>query len=108
MKPITDMLRDVRKGQLVNQATEEMNALVRAVLDTGMKGELTITLKVKPNKNTTDQVVISSEVKTKTPRLGVADAIFFTDAEGDLHRSDPNQKEMFTEAPRPQLGVAAQ
>jgi hypothetical protein len=32
------------------------------------------------------------------PEMDLPEAVFFSDEEGSLHRSDPQQREMFTEA----------
>jgi hypothetical protein len=78
MRPITDVLRDIRRS-----------------------GELTITIKVKPDKDGGTGKMLSCSVKCKKPVSDIPEAIFFSDPHGDLHRTDPAQSEMFTEAPRP-------
>lgn len=94
MRPITDILRDYRKGKLVEVATQDLADVVRSVLATGQKGELTVTLTIKPNKGDDHQVLITASVKKKEPREAIQDAIFFTDNDGGLHRADPRQTEM--------------
>ena len=44
MKPITDTLRSLRSGVLVDEATDALAELVNAVMETGKAGELTIKL----------------------------------------------------------------
>lgn len=98
MKPITDVLREIRRGRAVDHATDLLAEVVRAVDLTGKAGSLTITLKIKPEKGGGSQKTISAEVKAKRPELDVPDAVFFSDDSGDLHRADPKQNEMFAEA----------
>ncbi|WP_292085344.1 MULTISPECIES: hypothetical protein [unclassified Brevundimonas] len=104
MKPITDILRDIRKGMVAEAAGEELAQVVRAVTATGKPGSLTIKLTVKPQKGDSEQVVISSKLSATTPTADMPEAIFFADMEGDLHRNDPRQPEMFRTA---DLGDAA-
>lgn len=98
MRLITDVLREIRKGRAVDQASRELAEVVRAVDETGKPGEVTIKLKVKPEKGGGSQKTIVAEVKSKKPTGDIPEAVFFSDPDGDLHRTDPAQTEMFTEA----------
>lgn len=97
MRPITDVLRDVRGGQFVDAATDVLATVVKAVLEHRKAGEVTITLKLKPDP-VENGVEIDAQVKSKTPLPSVGKAIFFADEEGGLLRTDPRQREMFTGA----------
>jgi hypothetical protein len=94
-KPITDTLLNIRKGVVAEYAGDELTAIVRAVTATGKPGALTIKLTVKPQKGDSGQVVISSAISAKSPTADMPEAIFFADADGDLHREDPAQREIF-------------
>jgi hypothetical protein len=94
MRLITDVLRDIRKGRPVEEATTALADVVRAVDETGKDGSVTITLKVKAAKHGGPEKTIIAEVKAKKPVADIAPAVFFSDADGDLHRVDPNQEEM--------------
>lgn len=111
MRPITDILRDIRRGRVVDDATEKLQRVVEAVIETGKPGTLTLEITVKPQKNDAEQVVLISKVKAKTPEQELPDAIFFVDSDFDLVRDDPKQREMFEEVPggrRAPAPVAAQ
>lgn len=94
MRLITDVLRDIRKGRPVEEATLALADVVRAVDETGKEGSVTITLKIKPAKHGGPEKTLVAEVKAKKPISEIAPAVFFSDAEGDLHRFDPRQEEM--------------
>jgi ribosomal protein S28E/S33 len=98
MRPITDILREIRKGRAVDLASQRMAEIVQAVDETGKPGELTITIKVKPEKGGGSQKVIQVAVKAKIPEVDLPEGVFFSDEDGDLHRTDPAQNEMFSEA----------
>jgi len=95
MRPITDVLREMRGGKAVVQASEMLSEIVRAVDETGKSGSVTITITVEPEKGGGSQKTLSVDMKMKKPTTALQPAIFFSDSDGDLHRSDPEQREMF-------------
>lgn len=97
MRLITDVLREIRKGRAVDQASRELAEVVRAVDETGKPGQVTIILTVKPEKGGGSQKTIIAAVKSKKPTGDIPEAVFFSDPDGDLHRSDPTQSEMFSD-----------
>lgn len=92
MRLITDIIRDVKKGRLVEEATAKLAEVVRAVDETGKAGSITITLTIKPGD--ANEKTLSSSVTMKKPAKEIPEAIFFSDEDGDLHRTDPRQQEM--------------
>lgn len=96
MKPFTDVLREYRKGQLAEEATDELAKVVKSVMQTGQAGELVIKLKVKPQKGDSGIIIMSGEVVAKAPRDALPDAIFYADDDGGLHRREPRQADMDT------------
>ncbi len=98
MRPFTDVLRDIRKGRVVDAASDELAEVVRAVLDTSKPGELTLKLKIKPQGKGDNAVIVSAEVKAKRPQADLPDALFFADIDGDLLRDDPTQQRIFADA----------
>jgi hypothetical protein len=98
MKLITDVLREYRRGSPVDQASRLLAEVVRAVDETGKAGEVTIKVKVIPDKDGGSGKELAVEVKCKRPERDLPKAVFFSDPNGDLHRTDPAQSEMFSEA----------
>lgn len=94
MRLITDVLREIRKGRPVEEATTALNDVVRAVDETGKEGSVTIVLKIKPAKHGGPEKTLVCEVSAKKPIADIAPAVFFSNDEGDLHRVDPRQEEM--------------
>jgi hypothetical protein len=90
----TDVLRQIRKGAPVEEATYALADIVRAVDETGKPGVITLTLTVKPAKHGGPEKTIIAEVRAKKPRADIAPAVFFSNEEGDLVRVDPRQEEM--------------
>ena len=98
MKPLTDILREYRRGELVDRATDELNEIVRAVASTGRSGKLVLTLHVKSNRGEGDQILLEAETKVTVPKAPLPTAIFFVDEDGGLHQRDPRQREMVLES----------
>lgn len=98
MKPITEVLMQYRNGRAVDMASRDLAECVRAVDETGKPAELTIKLKIEPEKGGGSQKELSIKVTSKVPKPDIPKAVFFSDGSGDLHRTDPAQREMFAEA----------
>lgn len=101
MRPITDVLRDMRKGRVVDEASEQLAAVVRAVLDHDKPGELTLKLTIKPQGKGDNAVILSAKVTHKAPQGDLPDALFFADLDGQLLRDDPTHVRMFADARGP-------
>lgn len=102
---ITDILRQIRKGVGVTEASEQAQEVIRACMATGKPGEVTIKLKFTPDKAATGRNSVSSAqfevemgVTSKMPKLPIPKAIFFGTVEGELLRDDPDQAPIFGDA----------
>lgn len=99
MTDILGVLLDMRSGQVASDCNNKFNEVLKAVIDTGGKGELTIKLLIKPSRMGMGGAVIEVETehecKLKKPELQIGRSVFFVTAEGDLTRTDPGQEQMF-------------
>ena len=102
---ITDILRQIRKGVGVTEASEQMQEIIKAAMATGKPGELTIKLKFVPDKTIMQRNSISSapgdiemSVTSKLPKLPIPKATFFFTAGGEALRDDPDQAPIFGDA----------
>ncbi len=111
MRPFTDILREARRGAVVELISEEMETVIKAVRHTGKAGALTLKIDIKPRDQDAEQVNLSFKVTAKAPSAPMPEALFFTTLDGDLLRDDPTQREMFTPTDglgdRLQRGVSA-
>ncbi|MDX2265420.1 MAG: hypothetical protein NW215_10660 [Hyphomicrobiales bacterium] len=89
----TDILRDLSGGRIVDELTEHLAEVAKAVEDTGKAGALKLTLKISPNGD--GSATIEATVSATTPKPNFGKTLFFTDKDGGLHRRDPRQAEMF-------------
>jgi hypothetical protein len=106
MTDLLAVLLDMRNGAVASDCNTKFNEVLKAVIDTGGKGELTIKLKMWPSKmgmgGCVVEVETEHECKLKKPELQVGVARFFVTKEGDLTRDDPNQVDMFELEQKPE------
>lgn len=103
-KPMTDVLSailEMRSGAVARDLNEKFNAVIEGVLATGKKGQIGLTLLVKPSKmglgGAVLEVQTSHDIKTKVPELEIGTSTFFVSHQGTLMRNDPSQEQMFEE-----------
>ena len=94
-----EVLASMRNGEVMRDLSQKFNEVLTGVLDTGGKGELTVTFKIEPSKLGMGGIVleVSAEHKTKIkrPELEVGASTFFVGRDGRLTREDPRQTDMF-------------
>lgn len=90
-RAIFDILREIRAGALLNEATDGLAELVRAVNDTGKGGEISIRLKLKTAGPGSVTILVDAEVIKKIPEPDREVAFFFPTKDGSLTKQDPNQ-----------------
>lgn len=90
-----EFIQRFRRGDLVREANDQLEELIRAVKETGGKGELNIKLPFK--LNAAGQLECLPVVTQKRPRRALGAGIFFATDEGELSQRDPNQDDMFDE-----------
>ena len=93
-----------RGGALHGELTDELAALVEAVMATGKAGSLTLTIKVaKAGKGGGHQMVVTDVVSIKAPKSDRGETFFFFDERNSgLSRNDPLQPSLpLQEVPKP-------
>lgn len=88
IRPFADVLRDVGKGSVVDEAAVMLADLVLAVRDTEKKGRLVLTVEVVYLKGS-GQLGVSASAVSRPPKGTPITAIFFADNTGNLVRNDP-------------------
>lgn len=90
--PLWQFMSNVRKGEFVTEAAEEIAQVVEAVRRTGRAGTVSIKFGIKPQGNSEDGVVfVRDEVVARAPRPEKRDTVFFATDDGRLSRQDPRQ-----------------
>ena len=91
-------LTPLSEGEFIPDFNNELHKLVKAIRETRKGGVLTLTLKIAPMAGSLKQLVVNAEINAKTPKAARPTSIFFSDEEGGLHRSDPDQLKFNFEA----------
>lgn len=89
-KPFAVFLQEHKKGALATELATTLQDVVAAVIEHEKKGSVTLKIDVAPSKDGMT-VFITDEVKSTVPKPERGGSIMFPDANGNLHRNDPNQ-----------------
>lgn len=90
-----DTLKDIRNGGAVNELDDELRTLVQKVRETGRKGELKLTIAIRPaSKGNVDVLMIDDKIEAKAPKPEKGASIVYANADGTLSRKDPRQPEL--------------
>ncbi|KVD35464.1 hypothetical protein WK59_04005 [Burkholderia ubonensis] len=93
-KSFTATLVDIRRGELVEEATDKLNDLVKAVQDSGKGGKLTLTIDIKPFAKAADAMSVKGNVVVTLPKTTDAEEVFFATYENNLSRNNARQDDL--------------
>jgi hypothetical protein len=79
------------RGRSEKELSEKLTDLVAAVEDTGRAGSITYTLTIKPEPKAEHAMLVTDQIKVKTPEYDRPVSIFFADPDHNLVRTDPSQ-----------------
>ena len=106
VRPFADVLRDLGKGQVADEASVMLTDLVQAVVAYGKKGAFRLDVIVEPFKGDTTQLMVSARATIRAPEGAPVAAVFFADDKGNLHRNDPRQEQLpLREVARPDARI---
>lgn len=88
----TTLINTHRRGIAGAECSNQLEAAIRAAIDTGAKSEVNVKLTIIPT--TDDQVNITIQPTAKLPQQKLTGAMFWVDEDGKLVTSDPKQKEL--------------
>ena len=93
-RPFFDTARDIRRGQFLEDCTDELHKVVTAVEETGKTAKLVIEISVKPGSKTQGAVIVADKITAKLPSLPAGETILFVTPENNLVASDPRQTKL--------------
>ncbi|MEV1201699.1 hypothetical protein [Microbispora rosea] len=91
VRPFADILRDLKRGEVIDEAAILLQDLVRAVQTNGKKGTFTLKVDISPMKGDTNALVVAAQASINPPKGSPAEAVFFADDDNNLVRDDPRQ-----------------
>lgn len=95
IRPFADVLHDLGKGQVADEASILLTDLVQAVQTYGKQGTFSLRITVAPFKGNTSQVTVSATATASPPSADPVAAVFFVGDNGNLSRNDPRIEPMF-------------
>jgi len=101
VRPVLEVLSRLRKGQVMDLLSLELNRVVNGVKDcqAGKAGTVTLTLKIEPVKKQQNAVFIQANILGKAPEDPPTSDLLFYDDAGNLHSRNPNQRDIFEDGP---------
>jgi len=90
VRPFSDVLSEINKGVIADDAATLLAQLVTAVQETGRKGTLKLVIEVAPVKGNDSIVQVSGAVDARPPKAAASTSFFYPDEDGNLSRNDPN------------------
>lgn len=88
------LLQHHRSGHLLSDLSQAVREAVEASQLLGKPAGLTLKIAIKPAGNGSGAVVVADKLTVKLPEELPQSSFFYTDEAGNLHRNDPNQKEL--------------
>lgn len=87
----SDMLGQLRFGELQDELTQHIRDMVKAVDGAKKPGTITLKLTFKPGKG--GQLEIVDDMAVKLPKPEKGSSLFFPTVDGNLERNDPRQRQ---------------
>lgn len=87
-------LNQLRAGKTQEELSAKLNELVKACSETSSKGEITLTITVRPDKGDSGQYFLRPIIKLKKPEYAISDTLFWGTPDGNLQRHDPAQGDL--------------
>lgn len=99
MTDFVNLIMEMRNGRVAQDLNNKFNEVLTGVLESGGKGELSVTFKLEPSRMGMGGVVLEVETEHKTkikrPEVKIGSSVFFVGTDGNLTRDDPAQEAMF-------------
>lgn len=91
----TRTIAQLNAGGSVDELSQHLAALVKAVKATGRGGKITHVITVAPaSRGDIVAVKLTDDIKVAMPKAPRPESIFFSTEDGTLQRNDPRQSEM--------------
>ncbi len=92
MRPFLEALADLLGEERIDHYTAQLTDLCQEISAHRKKGDLTLTVSLTPNGDTTFKV--SAKLKTNTPNPSFGERIVYHTSEGSILRENPNQRKL--------------
>lgn len=90
----TVMLAKIRRGQTLEELSEVLAEAQDRCKETGKMAEITLKVKIKPEKGMPGMYMITDEIKKRLPEFDRGASVMFEDSNMQLQLEDPRQQKM--------------
>lgn len=90
-RPFFDTAREIRRGQFLEDCSDELQAVIEAVEETGKAGKLVIEISITPASKGQGAMKIADKVKAVLPAMPAGETIMFVTTDNNLVANDPRQ-----------------
>ncbi|MFC5184396.1 hypothetical protein [Actinomadura harenae] len=91
VRPFADVLRDLGRAVVIDEAAVQLQQLATTVKETGKKGRMVLTVEIQPMKGNESALMVHAKTDLKLPSSEPIGGVFFPDQHGNLLRDDPRQ-----------------
>lgn len=84
----------LNKGGTISELDENLAELVRQIRATGKPGSLTLKLTVKPIDSEAKTIEVKDKITLSVPDIPRRSSVFYTNEDGRVSRTDPEQPEL--------------
>lgn len=91
IRPFAEFLIEHQQGRIAVELGEKLHELVEACKAHDKQGTLSLKITVVPMKDAMDTLIVSADVKASIPEAKVKGSVYFSDADGNLVRTNPQQ-----------------
>lgn len=94
IRPFDEILRAINNGQLIDDLTDEMTAVISAIRATGKSGKISVTLSLHPRGSDNTQMEVRPSIKGVAPEMERRISLFYVNRDDGLQREDPRQNHL--------------
>lgn len=89
-----ELVRDLNRGTTGEELSEQLSELQQRCKETGKAGELTLKIKIKPERGADGMFQVTDDIKCKLPDFDRPSTIMYEHGDMQLRREDPKQIKM--------------
>jgi hypothetical protein len=90
-RPLQHSLVNIRKGDLMNEAGQELANLLFACMQSGKRGRLVVEVEVVPAAAGSTDLTVNDKLKVFMPERDKGQSFLFAGKDGTLTRDDPEK-----------------
>lgn len=92
IRPFFDSVRDLRRGQFLEDCADELHSVIAAVAETGKSAKLTIEITVAPAVK--GAILVTDKVNAKLPTDPPGETMLFVTPDNNWQNKDPRQNDI--------------